>query len=107
MIDRLIMKSPGEGNDSTIVENKFNTDGVDFLLWRFLNETNVEANKTAQKKQAMINWSPTPNTLRCTYDSRKGKDLWVVNSIAEPAPRWKPINTRCPRKEGPRLPAAV
>lgn len=92
-------------DDSTIVENKLTTDGVEFFAYGdSFNETNVDREKNKNKrKTAVVYWSPDSKRFAMTRtDSRKVKDLWVVNSIAEPRPTLETYKYQMPgEKEGP------
>ena len=92
-------------DDSTIVENKLTTDGVEFFAYGdSFNETNVDREKNKHKrKQAVVYWSPdSKGFVMVRTDSRKVKDLWVINSIAEPRPTLETYKYQMPgEKEGP------
>lgn len=80
--------------DSTIVEVQLTKDGVENFGYHREslsfgdNETNVDKEKNKNKrKPASIFWSPDSKKFVLTRtDSRKVKDLWVINSIADPRP---------------------
>jgi dipeptidyl aminopeptidase/acylaminoacyl peptidase len=76
--------------DSTIVEHAITTDGVENYSYhsRSFNETNVDKEKNQKdRKSVSVVWSPDSKyfVLNRT-DERKVKDLWVINSIADPRP---------------------
>jgi dipeptidyl-peptidase-4 len=76
-------------DDSTIVEMKLTTDGVENYSYHGDGgENNVEKEKNKNKrKSAFITWSPDSKYFTLVRaDSRKVKDLWVINSVAEPRP---------------------
>ncbi len=76
--------------DSTIVENKFTTDGIENYSYHGDggSETNIDKEKNKNKrKPAFIYWSPDSKYFVLNkVDNRKVKDLWVINSTAEPRP---------------------
>jgi dipeptidyl-peptidase 4 len=75
--------------DSTIKETQLTTDGVeDFEYGSSQNETNVDKEKNkGKRKRANILWSPDSKHFAMSHpDMRKVKDLWVINSIADPRP---------------------
>ncbi|QEC42859.1 S9 family peptidase [Pseudobacter ginsenosidimutans] len=80
-------------DDSTIVEHAITTDGVEYYSYHGSgsfgnNETNVEKETNKKKRKSVgARWSPDSKhfTLLRT-DSRKVKDLWVINAVAEPRP---------------------
>ena len=81
-------------DDSTIVEHPLTKDGVEFYSYgneAFLSgtgESNVDKEKNKNKrKPAFVYWSPDSKHFALVRsDTRKVKDLWVINSIAEPRP---------------------
>ena len=80
-------------NDSTIVENKITTDGVEYFSYgadSFFGggETNVDKEKNKDKrKSAFALWSADSKHFALVRnDVRKVKELWVINSIADPRP---------------------
>ncbi|MBO9633426.1 MAG: DPP IV N-terminal domain-containing protein [Chitinophagaceae bacterium] len=80
-------------DDSTIVEHPLTTDGVEYFSYHASgsfqgNETNVEkeANKN-KRKMAGVRWAPdSKHFALIRTDSRNVKDLWVINSVADPRP---------------------
>jgi dipeptidyl-peptidase-4 len=79
-------------DDSTIVENKLTTDGVENYAYHgdgsSGSETNVDKEKNKNKRKPVsILWSPDSKYFSIVKsDQRKVKDLWVINSIADPRP---------------------
>jgi dipeptidyl-peptidase-4 len=81
-------------DDSTIVENKLTTDGMENYAYHGDGafggggETNVDKEKNKDKrKAAFIYWSAdSKHFTTVKSDVRKVKDLWVINSIADPRP---------------------
>jgi dipeptidyl aminopeptidase/acylaminoacyl peptidase len=77
-------------DDSTIVETKLTTDGIEYYSYGgdSFGETNVDKEKNKNKrKPAFVLWSP--DSKHFTFirsDMRRVKDLWVLNSVAEPRP---------------------
>ena len=92
-------------DDSSIVEKKLTTDGIEnFAYGDSYNETNVEREKNKNKrKAAFIYWSPDSKHFAMTKtDQRRVKDLWVINSIAEPRPTLETYKYQMPgEKEAP------
>lgn len=80
--------------DSTIIENKLTTDGIENYAYHGDGafggggETNVDKEKNKNKrKAATIYWSADSKHFTLVKsDVRKVKDLWVINSIADPRP---------------------
>ncbi|MEO5996890.1 MAG: DPP IV N-terminal domain-containing protein [Chitinophagaceae bacterium] len=82
-------KAQKNEDDSTIIEHQLTIDGVEYFSYGGLgNETNVEKEKNKKKrKSATIYWSPGSKKFSMERtDQRLVKDLWVINSIAEPRP---------------------
>ena len=79
--------------DSTIVEHAITKDGIQNYSWHSESaygggETNVDVEKNKNKRKPVYGlWSENSKHLAITkVDNRKVKDLWVLNSIAEPRP---------------------
>ncbi len=82
-------KAQKNEDDSTIVEHQLTTDGVEFYAYGdSYNETNVDREKNKKKrKPVFIYWSPdSKHFAMIRTDSRKVKDLWVINSLSDPRP---------------------
>ena len=76
-------------DDSTIVETAITKDGIQNFAWHNEGgETNVDAEKNKNKRKAVYGlWSENSKQLAIVKaDNRKVKDLWVINSIADPRP---------------------
>ncbi len=81
-------------DDSTIRETQVTKDGVEYFSYGtegFLSgmgETNIDKEKNKNKrKPAFIFWSPdSKHFAMVRTDARAVKELWVINSIAEPRP---------------------
>jgi hypothetical protein len=92
-------------DDSTIVEYQLTTDGEEnFSYGGGRNETNVEKEKNAKKRKSVfVYWSPDSKRFALMRtDERKVKDLWVINSVAEPRPTLETYKYQMPgEKEAP------
>lgn len=92
-------------DDSTIVESKLTSDGVEyFAYYNDVGENNLDKEKNkAKRKPAFVFWAPDSKHFTLVRnDSRKVKDLWVINSIAEPRPTIETYKYWMPgEKEGP------
>jgi dipeptidyl aminopeptidase/acylaminoacyl peptidase len=81
-------------DDSTIVETQLTKDGI--LNYSYYSEgnlsgsgqTNVDQERNAKRRRSVfVYWSPDGKYFTMNrVDNRKVKDLWVINSIAEPRP---------------------
>ncbi len=93
--------------DKTIEEHQLTTDGEEYYSYHGSigrGETNVDKEKNKDKrKPAFIIWSHDSKKFAMTRDdSRKVKDLWVINSIAEPRPTLETYKYHMPgEKEAP------
>lgn len=91
--------------DSTIVEEQLTKDGVMYYgFGEGFGESNVEQLANAKKrKYVQVMWSPNSQYfVVMRSDSRKVKDLWVLNSIAEPRPTLETYKYHMPgEKEAP------
>lgn len=91
--------------DSAIVEHQLTFDGIEnFSYGGGRNETNVEKEKNKDaRKPVQVFWSPDSKYFSLVRtDNRKVKDLWVINSIAEPRPTLETYKYQMPgEKESP------
>ncbi len=92
-------------DDSTIIEEKLTEDGVEnYGYGESFGETNVDkaANRKKRKYVSAL-WSPdSRHFVIVRTDSRQVKDLWVINSIAEPRPTLETYKYHMPgEKEAP------
>ena len=78
--------------DSTIVETAITKDGLQNFSWHSEGgaggETNVDIEKNKNKRKPVFGyWSENSKQLAIVkVDNSKVKDLWVINSIADPRP---------------------
>ena len=74
--------------DSTITEIALTNDGVeDFAFGMPRNRMNGDSLIDGRRRSASGTWSPTGKYFVTTLtDNRKVKELWVINSIANPRP---------------------
>ncbi len=91
--------------DSTIVEEQLTKDGVMYYgFGEGFGENNVTQLANAKKrKYVQVMWSPNSQYfVVMRSDSRKVKDLWVINSIAEQRPTLETYKYHMPgEKEAP------
>ena len=97
-------------DDSTIVEHALTTDGVENYSYHGNGiiggggETNIDKEKNKNKrKPAQLFWSPDSKHFAMSRsDMRKVKDLWVINSLADPRPTLETYKYMMPgEKEAP------
>jgi dipeptidyl-peptidase 4 len=80
--------------DSTIIEHAITTDGKLYFSWHSESsyggggETNVDVEKNKNKRKPVFAyWSEDSKHFAINkVDNTKVKDLWVINSIADPRP---------------------
>jgi len=95
-------KALEDEEDSTIVEHQLTKDGEEYYSYGYeRGETNVDKEKNKDKrKPANVVWSPDSKKIALTRsDSREVKDLWVINSIAEPRPTLETYKYHMPGEE--------
>ena len=100
------LKAVKKEKDSTIVETKLTTDGVENYGYESgtFGQTDTEKEKNKGKRQGVsVLFSPDSKKFALIRtDSRKVKDLWVINSIAEPRPTLETYKYHLPgEKEAP------
>jgi dipeptidyl aminopeptidase/acylaminoacyl peptidase len=92
-------------DDSTIVEHQLTTDGIEhFEYGSSGNENNVEKEKNRNKRKPVFAfWSPdSKNFALNRSDNRAVKEMWVINSVAEPRPTIETYKYHMPgEKESP------
>ncbi len=84
------VKAQKNEKDTTIIENQWTTDGEESYAFGGSNRgmDNVEKEKNKDARQSVfVTWSPDGKKFALTRsDSRKVKDLWVLNNSAQPRP---------------------
>lgn len=96
-------------DDSTIVETQLTTDGVENYGYggESYGENNVDKEKNKNKRKSVfVLWSPDSKKIAyIKTDSRKVKDLWVLNNVSEGRPTLEtykyqmPGETEAPERE--------
>ena len=89
--------------DETIEEVQLTTDGEEYFSYHSggRGETNVSKEKEKdERKSVRVYWSHDSKKFAMTRsDSRKVKDLWVINSVAEPRPTLETYKYQMPGEE--------
>lgn len=92
-------------DDSTVAETQLTTDGVEYFgFGESYSENNVDKEKNKDKRKPVFAyWSPdSKHFALIRTDSRKVKDLWVINSVADPRPTLETYKYHMPgEKEAP------
>ncbi len=99
-------KSLENPKDKTIVEHQLTTDGEEHYSYHRgdRGETNVDKEKNKDKRKvASIIWSHDSKKFAMTRsDQREVKDLWVIDSVANPRPTLETYKYHMPgEKEAP------
>lgn len=99
-------KAQKNDEDSTIVEHQLTKDGVKYYAYGSdgdgeNNEENLKNNK--KRRGAYILWSPdSKHFVLNRQDSRKVKDLWVINNVSAGRPTLETYKYQMPgEKESP------
>ncbi|HMO40990.1 MAG TPA: DPP IV N-terminal domain-containing protein [Saprospiraceae bacterium] len=92
--------------DTTIVEHQWTSDGVEHYGYDRgeRGQTNVDIEKNKDKRKAVsVVWSPDAQKFAMVRtDQRAVKDLWVLNSVANPRPTLETYKYHMPgEKEAP------
>ena len=100
------LKALEDEKDSTIVENQWTTDGIEHYSYAVggRGQTNVDIEKNKDKrKRVSVVWSPDGQKFgMIKSDVREVKDLWVINSVANPRPTLETYKYHMPgEKEAP------
>ena len=82
------LKAKEDEKDSTIVEVQLTKDGVkDFGFGQGYSSLNTDTLLNGKRKAVYALWSPDSKYFAIgRTDDREVKDLWVINSLAEPRP---------------------
>jgi len=93
-------------DDPNIEERQLTNDGEEYYSYhsRGRGETNIEKEKNKDKRKSVhIFWSPDSRKFALVRtNERKVKDLWVINSVAEPRPTLETYKYQMPgEKEAP------
>lgn len=100
------LKAVEDEKDSTIVENQWTEDGLEHYSYHSggRGQTNVDMEKNKDKrKRVSVVWSPDGKKFgMIRADQREVKDLWVINSVANPRPTLETYKYHMPgEKEAP------
>ncbi len=99
------LKAVKNENDTTIVEHQLTTDGVKFYAYGSgAGNDDMEDEKNQKKRRgAFVYWSPdSKHFVIQRTDSRKVKELWVINSVAPGRPTLETYKYQMPgEKEAP------
>ena len=93
-------------DDSTVVDHAFTKDGMEFYSYASdgNGENNVDKEKNKNKRKPVFAFwsSDSKHFVLERNDSRKVKDLWVINSLSDPRPTLETYKYQMPGdKESP------
>ncbi len=93
-------------DDSTVVDHAFTKDGIEFYSYASdgNGENNVDKEKNKNKRKPVFAFwsSDSKHFVLERNDSRKVKDLWVINSLSDPRPTLETYKYQMPGdKESP------
>ena len=88
--------------DSTVVDHRLTSDGTKDFYWGGSNYRGSEMKDTTERTPNYVLWSPDSRYFAVEkYDMSKVKDLWVINSVAQPRPTLQTYKYQMPGEPGP------
>jgi dipeptidyl-peptidase 4 len=97
------LKALEDEEDSTIVENQWTDDGVEYYSYAAAErgKTNREKEEEKNDRKAVdVVWSPDSRKFIMTRnDAREVDDLYVINSVADPRPTLETYKYQMPGEE--------
>ena len=102
MDEENLAKAIEDEKDSTIVETQLTFDGEHGYSYGWGNYRNEEVKDSTKRSRTSIYWSPDSKyfaTIRS--DIRNLKELWVINSVAQPRPTLESYQYQMPGEDGP------
>lgn len=99
-----LLKAMKDEKDSTVVEHRLTTDGIRKFAYGYTTYDPYATDEELDKRSgAGIVWSPDSRRFALVRtDNRKLKDLWVINSLAQPRPKLETYPYQMPGEEGPK-----
>ena len=99
-------KLKADSKDSTITEIALTTDGIeDFAFGMPRNRMNTDSLYNHRRTQVQGTWSPTGKYFVTSLtDNRQVKELWVINSIANPRPTLETYKYQMPGESAAPVP---
>ena len=97
-----VEKLRADKKDSTVVDHRLTFDGTDDFYYGDGNYRAAEIKDTTERRRADVVWSPDSKHFAVyKYDMSAVKDLWVINSVAEPRPTLQTYKYQMPGEPGP------
>ena len=97
-----VRKLMEDDKDSTVVDHRLTSDGTKEFYWGGSNYRGSEMKDTTERTPNYVLWSPDSKHFAVQkYDMSKVKDLWVINSVAQPRPTLQTYKYQMPGEPGP------
>ena len=97
-----VKKLMEDEKDSTVVDHRLTFDGTKDFYWGGSNYRAAEVKDTADRRANFVAWSPdSKHFVIEKYDMTQVKDLWVINSVAQPRPTLQTYKYQMPGEPGP------
>ena len=98
-----VEKLKADEKDSTVVDHRITTDGIENFAYGGNNYRADEVKDTLERRGAGVLWSPDSKHFAVTrHDLRPLKELWVINSVAMPRPTLQSYKYQMPGEPGPK-----
>ena len=97
-----VKKLMEDEKDSTVVDHRLTTDGTKDFYWGGSNYRAAEVKDTTKRRSNWVLWSPDSKHFAVEkYDMTQVKELWVINSVAQPRPTLQTYKYQMPGEPGP------
>ena len=97
-----VKKLMEDDKDSTVVDHRLTFDGTKEFYWGGSNYRGAEMKDTTERRANYVNWSPDSKHFAVEkYDMSQVKELWVINSVAQPRPTLQTYKYQMPGEPGP------
>lgn len=89
--------------DSTVVEHRITSDGIRYFGYGTGSYAVSDVEDTTARYSAYLRWSPDSRRFAVVKtDNRDIKELWVINSLAQPRPKLETYKYQMPGEPGPK-----
>ena len=97
-----VKKLMEDDKDSTVVDHRLTFDGTKEFYWGGSNYRGAEMKDTTERRMNYVDWSPDSKHFAVQkFDMTKVKELWVINSVAQPRPTLQTYKYQMPGEPGP------
>lgn len=99
-----LRKAVLDEKDSTLVEHRLTSDGIQEFSWGSDNyKGNTEKDTTKRTAPSELVWSPDSKYFATMkWDMRPVKEMWVINSMSKPRPTLETYKYQMPGEPGPK-----